>query len=131
MTGVNGLEFYVRTTDPNGNATPNECSVTSPRFSIRWRDSVSSTEGFVELRCGNLLEMTPGLTTSAPNGSTYQKHTATAVGLALVPSTAFIISLAILWDDSGSSHIDNISVTDSTLGCTPCTWKGPADNGSN
>ena len=73
-----------------------------------------------------------GLPTPAPNGSTYQRHIVNqALMFTLVPSTAIIISLAILWDDSGSSHIDNISVTDTSAGCNPCTWTRPADNGSN
>jgi len=127
---VSGLEFYVRITDPSGNLTPAECTVTSPRFSIRWR-LPAGTEGFAELHCFNALEMAPGLVMTAPNGSSYQQRTATPLGLAMVPPTAIIISLAILWDDSGSSHIDNISVTDMNLGCTPCTWTRPADNGAN
>ena len=126
---VSGLEFYVRITDPGGNATT-ECTPTGPRFSIRWR-LPSGVEGFAVLNCANPAELLPGLIVPAPNGSTYQQRTATPLGLAMVPPTAIIISLAILWDDSGSSHIDNISVTDTSLGCTPCTWTRPADNGSN
>ena len=129
-TGVSGLAFHVRITDPNGSPTT-ECTLTfGPRFSIRWR-LPSGVEGFAVLNCANPLELAPGLIVTAPNGSTYQQRTATPTGLAMVPPTAIIISLAILWDGSGSSHIDNISVTDMNLGCTPCTWTRPADNGSN
>ena len=127
---VSGLEFYVRITDPSGNPAT-ECTPTfGPRFSIRWR-LPSAVEGVAVLNCANLLELAPGSIVTAPNGSKYQQRTATPLGLAMVPPTAIIISLAILWDGSGSSHIDNISVTDMNLGCTPCTWTRPADNGSN
>ena len=127
---VSGLEFYVRITDPTTGLPTTECTVTSPRFSIRWR-LPSGTEGFAELHCANALEMAPGSIMTATNGSMYQQRTATLLGLMMVPPTAIIISLAILWDGSGSSHIDNISVTDMNLGCTPCTWTRPADNGAN
>src|SRR5437667_6945030 len=51
-TGVSGLAFHVRTTDPNGNPTPAECTLLfGPRFSIRWRDSISAMEGFVVANC--------------------------------------------------------------------------------
>jgi hypothetical protein len=129
-TEVSGLEFYVRITDPTTGLPTTECTVTSPRFSIKWR-LPSGTEGFAELHCANVLEMAAGSIVTAPNGSMYQQRTATTFGLTMVPPMAIIISLAIIWDDSGSSHIDNISVTDMKLGCTPCTWTRPADNGSN
>ena len=132
LTGVSGLEFFVRTTDQNGAPTPSECSLTSPRFSIRWLDPILG-DNHTYFHCANPLEMPAiGLPTPAPNGSTYQRHVVNqALMFTLVPSTAIIISLAILWDDSGSSHIDNISVTDTSVGCNPCTWTRPADNGSN
>ena len=126
---VSGLSFFVRIADPNG-ATPSECSMTSPRFSIRWLDPILG-DNHTYFHCGIAAEMPVGVTASH-NGSTYQQHIVNpALLFTLVPSTAIILSLAILWDDLGSTHIDNISVTDISLGCMPCTWTGPADNGTN
>ncbi len=135
LSGVSGLSFFVRTTDPKGNPTPNECNLTTmlgPRFSIRWLDPILG-DNQTFFHCGNLIEMPAvGTPTTAPNGSTYQQHVVNqALMFTLVPPTAIILSLAILWDDPGSSHIDNISVSDANVGCAPCTWTGPADNGGN
>src|SRR5439155_6239198 len=116
--GVTGLAFSVRTAAPGGTPTPTECSVTSPRFSIRWRDSISGMEGFSFAHCGVLAEMLATPEPPKADGSTYEKRTVLLL-VPPVPPTAFIISLAILWDDSGSSHIDNIEVTDTTNGCPP------------
>jgi len=126
---ITDLHFYVRTTDPNGAATT-ECTATSPRFSIRYRVP-SVPDLFLEARCGVVTEMLPGDTMS--NGATtYQRRTVNPVLLAPI-SSAIIVSLAILFDDpvQPSSHIDNISVSDANVGCAPCTWTRPADNGGN
>ena len=126
---ITDLHFYVRTTDSNGAATT-ECTATSPRFSIRYRVP-SVPDLFLEARCGVVTEMLPGDTIS--NGvTTYQRRTVNPVLLAPI-SSAIIVSLAILFDDpvQPSSHIDNISVSDANVGCAPCTWTRPADNGGN
>ena len=132
---VTNLAFWVRTLDPMAVPT-GECTVTSPRFSIRWR-LPSMPDQFSEAHCANVAEMTPGMTATAANGFTYQKHTVTWVftgqPFTTIPPGAIIISLAILYDDlvQPSSHIDNIEVTDTLNGCPPCIWTRPADNGSN
>jgi len=133
---VTNLAFWVRTTDPMGMPT-GECTLTSPRFSIRWRLSPMPDQ-FSEARCANVAEMGLfGTTATAVNGFTYEKRTVswvfTGQAFATIPPGAIIISLAILYDDllQLSSHIDDIEVTDTTNGCPPCIWTRPADNGSN
>ncbi|TMB93830.1 MAG: hypothetical protein E6J42_12335 [Chloroflexi bacterium] len=127
LGGVTSLELFVREKDAFGNPT-GECTLTGgPRFSIRYRIS-SPPDLFLEAHC---QAMTAGAMMTAQNFplSTYRQRTFTVPPI----SGAIIVSLAILYDDPvvPSSHIDNISVTDVNLGCTPCTWTRPADNGSN
>ena len=124
--GVVSLSFYVRITDPMGVPTT-ECTLTSPRFSVRWRIPNSSVPDQFYNTTG-CQAMAPGPTAMAPppSLSMYQQRTFT------VPATpgAIIVSLAILFDDpiQPFSHIDNISVTDGT---GTYVWTRPADNGSN
>ena len=126
--GVTSLELFVRETDENGNAT-GECTLLGgPRFSIRYRIS-NPPDLFLEAQC---QAMVPGLTTMTAQNfplSTYRRRTFPVPTI----SGAIIVSLAILFDDAvqHSSHIDNISVFDASLDCTPCTWTRPADNGAN
>jgi hypothetical protein len=137
VTALTKLQFDRRTSN-NGNLETG-CTATSPRFSIRTKDSLGNFNKF-SIGCLTMpVTATSGpFTDSKGNVTNWETRTANQVMIMAATGAAgpgaIIISIAIIYDDGakltlpGFAYLDNITVCATNLPSTCKTWTQPSDN---